>query len=48
MTLSYKDAGVDITEGNRAVELMKKAVASTYDKNVLGDIGLFSWNIPCF
>ena len=42
MTLSYKDAGVDITEGNRAVELMKKAVASTYDKNVLGDIGLFS------
>lgn len=42
MKLSYKDAGVDISEGNRAVELMKKAVASTYDGNVLGDIGLFS------
>lgn len=42
MTLSYKDAGVDITEGNRAVELMKKAVSSTYDNNVMGDIGLFS------
>ncbi|MDY6045232.1 MAG: phosphoribosylformylglycinamidine cyclo-ligase [Peptoniphilus sp.] len=42
MKLSYKDAGVDISEGNRAVELMKKAVASTYDDGVLGDIGLFS------
>lgn len=42
MTLSYKDAGVDITEGNRAVELIKKAVSSTYDNNVMGDIGLFS------
>ena len=42
MKLSYKDAGVDISEGNRAVELMKKSVASTYDENVLGEIGLFS------
>ena len=40
--LSYESSGVSIDEGNRAVELMKKRVKSTYDKNVLGDIGLFS------
>lgn len=40
--LSYESSGVSIDEGNRAVELMKKSVKSTYDKNVLGDIGLFS------
>ncbi|MDO5724938.1 MAG: phosphoribosylformylglycinamidine cyclo-ligase [Tissierellia bacterium] len=40
--LNYKDSGVDITEGNRAVELMKKSVRSTYTDGVVGDIGLFS------
>lgn len=39
--VSYKDAGVDVAEGQRAVELMKKAVRSTYTDGVLGDIGSF-------
>lgn len=39
--ISYKDAGVDVAEGARAVELMKKAVRSTYTDGVLGDIGSF-------
>lgn len=42
MKLTYRDAGVDITEGNRAVDLMKDKVRSTYIPGVLGDIGLFS------
>jgi phosphoribosylformylglycinamidine cyclo-ligase len=41
MSISYKDAGVDVTRGYKAVELMKKFVKSTYDENVLGDIGSF-------
>ena len=41
MAISYKDSGVDVTRGYKAVELMKKHVQSTYDKNVLGDIGSF-------
>ncbi|MDO5037150.1 MAG: phosphoribosylformylglycinamidine cyclo-ligase [Tissierellia bacterium] len=40
--ISYKDAGVDITEGNRAVDKIKDQVKSTYSEAVLGDIGLFS------
>jgi phosphoribosylformylglycinamidine cyclo-ligase len=40
--LRYADAGVDIDEGNRAVALIKKAVASTHTRNVLGGIGAFS------
>lgn len=39
--ISYKDAGVDVAEGSRAVELMKKAVASTYTDGVVGGIGSF-------
>lgn len=42
MKISYEDAGVNIIEGNRAVELMKKSVKSTFNENVLGDIGLFA------
>lgn len=42
MSISYKDAGVDIAEGNRAVELMKSAVKSTYIPGVVGELGLFS------
>ncbi len=40
--LRYADAGVDIDEGNRAVALIKKAVASTHTAGVLGGIGAFS------
>ncbi len=39
--VSYKDAGVDVAEGARAVDLMKKAVQSTYTDGVMGDIGSF-------
>ena len=38
---SYKQAGVDITAGYRAVELMKKHIASTMTKGVCSDIGGF-------
>lgn len=41
MAISYKDSGVDVTRGYKAVDLMKKYVKSTYDGNVLGDIGSF-------
>lgn len=41
MAISYKDSGVDVTRGYKAVELMKKYVKTTYDDNVLGDIGPF-------
>ena len=41
MAISYKDSGVDVTRGYKAVELMKKHVKSTYNANVLGDIGSF-------
>ncbi len=37
----YSAAGVDIDAGNRAVELMKKAVKSTYGPEVLAGIGAF-------
>ena len=40
--LRYADAGVDIDEGNRAVALIKRAVASTHTAGVLGGIGAFS------
>lgn len=33
---SYKAAGVDVTAGYRAVELMKKHVARTVTSGVLG------------
>lgn len=38
---SYKAAGVDITAGYRAVELMKRHVARTGIPGVLGDVGGF-------
>lgn len=39
--LTYAAAGVDIDAGNRAVELMRKSVKSTYRPGVLADIGGF-------
>lgn len=40
--MDYKNAGVDIEAGYKAVELMKKHVASTMRSEVLTDIGGFS------
>jgi len=39
--ISYKDAGVDITEGALAVNAIKEDVKSTYTEHVIGDIGGF-------
>lgn len=41
MAISYKDAGVDVTRGYKAIELMKKHVQSTYDENVISHEGSF-------
>ena len=38
---SYKDAGVDITAGYKAVELMKKHIARTIASGALSGIGGF-------
>lgn len=38
---TYKAAGVDIDAGQRAVDLMKSAVRSTFTANVLADVGAF-------
>ncbi len=40
--ISYKDAGVDIDEGNAFVENIKPFVKSTFDNNVIGGIGSFA------
>jgi phosphoribosylformylglycinamidine cyclo-ligase len=39
--ITYADAGVDIDAGDRAVELIKDKVRSTYRPEVVGDIGGF-------
>ena len=39
--LRYADAGVDIAEGDRAVALIKRTVASTHGPEVLGGLGAF-------
>ncbi|MBT9145064.1 MAG: Phosphoribosylformylglycinamidine cyclo-ligase [candidate division WS2 bacterium] len=39
--MDYKLSGVDIEAGNKAVEMMKKYVRSTYRSEVLGDVGGF-------
>lgn len=41
MAISYKDSGVDVERGYRAVKLMREYVQSTYTDGVLGDIGSF-------
>jgi phosphoribosylamine--glycine ligase/phosphoribosylformylglycinamidine cyclo-ligase len=38
---AYQQAGVSIDAGNRAVDLMRSAVSSTYDARVLAGIGAF-------
>jgi len=39
--IDYKSAGVNIDAGNKSVELIKKSVKSTFNKNVLTGIGGF-------
>ncbi|KAI4453763.1 trifunctional purine biosynthetic protein adenosine-3-related [Holotrichia oblita] len=41
MAIDYKNAGVNIENGYRAVELIKKHTKRTFDKNVLLDLGGF-------
>ena len=38
---TYRDAGVDIDAGERAVQLMKQHVRSTFTSAVLADLGTF-------
>jgi phosphoribosylamine--glycine ligase/phosphoribosylaminoimidazole synthetase len=38
---SYAEAGVDIEEGNRAVQMMRESVESTMTKDVLRGVGAF-------
>ena len=42
MDFTYKRAGVDIKAGNEAVRRIKNLVRSTFNKNVLTDVGTFS------
>ena len=39
--LTYSSSGVDIDAGNRLVDLIKPMVRSTFNRNVLADIGGF-------
>ena len=39
--LTYAASGVDVKEGARAVELMKKHVKETFNSDVIGDLGSF-------
>jgi phosphoribosylformylglycinamidine cyclo-ligase len=38
---TYKDSGVDIDAGENLVHRIKKPIRSTFNKNVLADIGMF-------
>ena len=40
--LRYIDAGVDIDAGNRAVQMIKRAVSSTQNASAIGDLGRFA------
>ncbi|APX34334.1 phosphoribosylformylglycinamidine cyclo-ligase [Brachybacterium sp. P6-10-X1] len=40
--ITYADSGVDTAAGDRAVDLMKEAVAATHGPQVLGGIGAFA------
>jgi len=39
--IDYRQSGVDLDEGTRAVDLMKKEVKKTFNSNVLSDLGHF-------
>ena len=39
--ITYKESGVDINEGARAVDAIKSAVRETYTSEVIGDLGGF-------
>ncbi len=41
MNETYQSAGVDLEAGDETVKRIKSLARSTYNKNVLGDIGLF-------
>ena len=41
MPIDYKQAGVDVEAGYEAVKLMKRHIKTTFDENVLGDVGSF-------
>jgi phosphoribosylformylglycinamidine cyclo-ligase len=41
MAIDYKQAGVDVEAGYEAVSLMKEHIKSTFDENVVGDVGSF-------
>ena len=41
MGYTYKDSGVDVEAGNKAVQMMKKHAESTFNKNVLTGLGSF-------
>jgi len=41
MSISYKDSGVDVERGYKAVKLMNASVKSTYTDGVLGGLGSF-------
>ncbi len=41
MNNTYKSAGVDIQAGDEIVKRIKNFAKSTFNKNVLSDIGLF-------
>ncbi len=40
-SITYKDAGVDIGEGDRAIKNIKKMVKETFGENVLTELGKF-------
>jgi phosphoribosylformylglycinamidine cyclo-ligase len=40
-SLTYRGAGVDISEQTKAIELFKSAVKSSYNQHVLSDVGSF-------
>ena len=41
MGYTYKDSGVDVEAGYKAVQLMKKHAESTFNENVLQGLGSF-------
>ena len=41
MDNTYKSAGVDIDAGDETVKRIKKFAKSTFNSNVISDIGLF-------